>query len=626
MEKLITGSECCVPLPLEPIQSIISSYDRSVLLETQRFDSENYLSYLFFQPVKLITCFGLDGIERCFQQLEKFLDMGYWAAGFFSYEMGYAWEDFKAIKKSAFPLIWLGIFNTPLIFDHLKGEFLSAPSGIKKGIKQNTQGLKYRISKVTLNEELPGYIRNILRIKDYIARGLTYQVNYTMKCRFKFQGSSLALYKDLRQTQPVAYSSFIRDRRFSLLSFSPELFFRKDGGSIRVRPMKGTICRGRTEAEDGIRARALKASQKDRSENVMIVDLLRNDLGRISRAGGVKTLNLYSVEKYKTLFQMTSTIQAKLQGSPSLYEIFRSIFPSGSVTGAPKIKTMEIIRKLEREERRVYTGAIGLFKPNRDAVFNVAIRTILLKGESGEMGIGSGIVYDSDPENEYDECRLKARFFTQKKNDFQLIETMRWSKRNGFFLLSEHLARLESSAGYFHFSFDRNMFKEQLKKAAGNLDAAFVYKVRLLLFPSGKLRIGYRRMQRKQKKAIPLVGFAEKKTNSEDTALYHKTTNRMLYDLEYRKARARGFYDVLFENQHGEVTEGAISNIFIRKGNVFYTPPVSCGLLKGVYRQYLIKTRSPAVRERVLRRSDLYQADAVYLTNAVRGMTRVRLF
>jgi para-aminobenzoate synthetase/4-amino-4-deoxychorismate lyase len=473
---------------------------------------------------------------------------------------------------------------------------------------------------------LPEYARNIQRIKEYIAQGLTYQVNYTIKCRFKFQGSSFSLYKNLRNAQPVAYSSFIRDRQFSLLSFSPELFFRKKGELIKVTPMKGTISRGKTEKEDRFKMWALKASQKDRSENVMIVDLLRNDLGRISEVGSVRTVRLYKVEKYKTLFQLTSTIQARLEGNPSVYEIFKSIFPSGSVTGAPKIKTMEIIRELERKERRVYTGAIGFFKPNRDAVFNVAIRTLLLRGGSGEMGIGSGIVYDSDPEKEYRECQLKALFFTQRQKEFQLIETMRWSKRSGFFLLPYHLTRLKSSAGYFNFSFNAKRIKQRLSRISRDFNPAFTYRVRLLLFSSGDVSINYQRIKRLPKKEIPRVTFTRKKTNSQDIAFYHKTTDRRIYDQEYQRAKSKGFYEVIFENERNEITEGTISNIFIRQGKIYYTPPTSCGLLNGVYRQYLMQKKTPPVKERVLRRSDLCQADAIYLTNAVRGMTRVRLF
>ena len=642
---------------IKQIEPILLSQDRFVLLETQRFDQDNYLSYLFLNPITIITCFNLDAVSEAFVKLEAFLDEGYWAAGFFSYEMGYAWEDFEIKKRFPFPLIWLGIFKTPLIFNHRKGRILDIPPS------QNFwPGGRYRIEGIRLNEKLSEYVRNIQRIKDYIARGLTYQVNYTIKCKFKFQGSSFSLYKDLRNTQPVSYAAFIKDRQFSLLSFSPELFFRKKGRIITVRPMKGTISRGRTEQEDKIQIKRLKQSLKDRSENVMIVDLLRNDLGRVSQAGSVRVAKLYTVERYKTLFQMTSTIQAKLKSNLSLYELFKSIFPSGSVTGAPKIKTMQIIRQLEKQERRVYTGAIGFFKPDRDAVFNVAIRTLLLEGGCGEMGIGSGIVYDSESQKEYKECQLKALFFTpldkhkrqdeqhyltgftKKTSEFPLIETMRWSKRTGFFLLSYHLDRLKSSAAYFNFSFNQEEIKQRLKRISRYLNPDFAYpvrpkhprgkikvrsngayRVRLLLSERGEVDLSYRRIKVSRKSTQPRITFAKARTNSQDIFLYHKTTNRRLYDEEYRRAKRAGFFEVIFENERSEITEGAISNIFIRKGKMYYTPPVNCGLLCGVYRRYFIRKQAPFVRQKILKRQDLYEADAIYLTNAVRGITRVRL-
>lgn len=259
---------------IDQLQPILVNKDRFILLETRRIDQENYSSYLFSDPVAIITCLELDKISQTFQKLEAFLDEGYWSAGFFSYELGYGWEKFKTRKGFPFPLVWLGIFKQPLIFSHLEGKFLS-PLPESLSVEKITPSSKYQIKGIRLNEKLSEYVRNIQRIKDNIAQGLTYQVNYTIKCKFRFQGSDLSLYKNLCETQPVNYTAFIRDKRFSLLSFSPELFFRKQGRLITVRPMKGTISRGRTEKEDNFQMRRLKASHKDRSENVMIVDLHR---------------------------------------------------------------------------------------------------------------------------------------------------------------------------------------------------------------------------------------------------------------------------------------------------------------------------------------------------------------
>ncbi len=613
MKRLIKLNES---FPIEQIWPSLVKKSRFVLLETQRTDHTNHLSYLFAEPVSLINCSRLDKIPQAFAQLEAFLDSGYWAAGFFSYEAGYAWEHYKGKTDFNFPLIWLGIFKPPLIFDHFNPDRVN---------KINEFG-KYQIKNIRLSQAQNRYTQNIHRIKEYIAQGLTYQVNCTFKCKFGFKGSDFALYNNLRRQQTVAYASFIRDKRFSLVSSSPELFFRKEGSSITVRPMKGTISRGRTCEEDLVQARRLKASAKDRSENLMIVDLLRNDLGRISEIGSVKVPKLYEIEKYETLFQMTSTIKSRLKPGVSFHELFRSLFPSGSVTGAPKIKTMDIIKGMEQEERKAYTGAIGFIQPNRDAVFNVAIRTILLSGTRGEMGIGSGIVYDSDAGKEYAECKLKASFFTDTRQDLELIETIRWSKRGGLFLISYHLERLALSAKYFNFVFDRKDVVNKLRQLTKRFNPDYSYKIRLLLSAYGKVTLSYARITKTARLSIPRVTFADNKTNSKEVSLYHKTTNRQLYDRQLRAARKKGFFDIIFENENSEATEGAISNVFIRKGSRYYTPPLNCGLLNGVYRRYFIERNRHLVKQAILKRKDLYQADAVYLSNSVRGLIRVKLY
>lgn len=616
--------------PHKPPQPAILNNQNFILLETQKTDCENYLSYLFLKPQASLVCFNLEEAEKTFAQLEGFLKRGFWAAGFFSYELGYGFEEFVSKKKFPFPLIWLKIFKPPLIFDYRRTK---APAGRLQFLHQDCAASNYRISDIKFNEILADYVSNIKQIKNYISRGLTYQVNYTLKCKFKFQGSALDFYRQLRCQQPVAYAGLIKDSGFCLLSFSPELFFRKQGQCLYVRPMKGTIARGGSADEDRRQMQRLRASAKDQSENIMVVDLLRNDLGRICRAHSIKARRLYAIEKYKSLFQMTSTIQAKLKPGTSFYELFRCLFPSGSVTGAPKIKTMEIIRNLESEERRVYTGAIGFFKPNRDAVFNVAIRTLLIEKGSAEMGIGSGIVYDSDPIKEYKECKLKALFLTSlaankrrdKAKGFCLIETMRWSKAKGFFLLRLHLQRLKSSAAYFGFPFEQAKIMRELRKATRQLDSHCAHRVRFLLSASGAIKVACRRIKKTSRKYLPQVTFAKKKTDSRQVLLRHKTTRRRLYDAEYQKAKAAGFFDVIFENEKGEISEGAISNIFIRKGKVYYTPPLGAGVLDGTFRRHFIEKKAACIRQIPLRRNDLFSADAVYLTNAVRGMVRVSL-
>jgi para-aminobenzoate synthetase / 4-amino-4-deoxychorismate lyase len=404
-------------LPFKNTFSFLADKEPFALLETTRCDPENFFSYLFWEPDGKIETNSYSDLPVFFNQIESLLDAGYYLTGFFSYEAGNSFNVGGGFIRPAgrinatptIPLARFYLFRKPLIFNHQSGLFTGG--SLPKGSKFPES---YTLKKPRLNVNFAEYQKNIKRIKKLIAAGDTYQVNYTLKCKFDFSGSSFGLYRDLRERQTVAYSAFIKDRDFSLLSFSPELFFRKSGRKIIVRPMKGTISRKKDACRDKRQIQLLEQSPKERSENVMIVDLLRSDLGRVSEVGTVRTDSLFDIEEYETLFQMTSTVSGVLKENLSFKNLFEAIFPSGSVTGAPKIRTMEIIRELEKEERGVYTGAVGVFFPNRDAVFNVAIRTLLITGKEGEMGIGGGITFDSDTRREYDECKLKALFLTEK--------------------------------------------------------------------------------------------------------------------------------------------------------------------------------------------------------------------
>ncbi|MDI6783757.1 MAG: aminodeoxychorismate synthase component I, partial [bacterium] len=361
--------------------------------------------------------------------------------------------------------------------------------------------------------------------------GHTYQVNYTYKERFRFQGSPAGLYSDLRKKQSVPYSAFINVDPYYIISFSPELFFRKQGDRMTVQPMKGTSARGRYLLEDRTQIERLKKDSKNRSENLMIVDLLRNDLGKISQVGSVRVERLFEVIKYPTLLQMTSTITSQLAPNVEFSEIFRSLFPSGSVTGAPKIRTMELIRELEPEPRGIYTGSIGYITPEKTAVFNVAIRTVVIDRSKNcaELGIGSGIVYDSDPFSEKQECQMKAKFLTTAVVEFDLIETMLWTPDGDYFLLDLHLRRLSSSAAYFGFRYQQNSIRARL----GELKRCFCakpYRARLRLAKDGEIEITYAELE-------PLEGelkvlFSPWVTSSSDVFLFHKTTERQVYEQE----------------------------------------------------------------------------------------------
>ncbi len=609
-----------------------------VFLETTKRDVPNRFSYIFVQPVDVIKCYRIEKIRDAFRQLESYLNSGYYAAGFFSYEMGYGFENLYQTKRNyKFPLMWLGIFKERIVLPsptpHLnpppqrgeerKNSYSSHLMGEEVG--RGEGGGNYKIKNLRLNVTKKDYLGFIDKIKDFIRAGETYQVNYTMKYKFDFEGSPYKLYQTLRNNQSVSYSAFIKTKDFKVLSFSPELFFRKKGDEISVKPMKGTIERGRNTKEDRINKNKLKFDIKNNAENIMIVDLLRNDLGVVSRTGTVKVPAIFTVEKYETLFQMTSTVKSRLRKNLSLYQLFSAIFPSGSVTGAPKIRTMQIIKELEKEERKVYTGAVGFFTPEKRAVFNVAIRTLLLEGKRAEMGIGSGIVQDSDAVSEYEECKLKGEFLVNPRPEFQLIETMLWSKKTGFFLLQEHLQRLKESALYFNFHYNRKHLRTLLSKLRKQFNPESFYKIRLLLDKGGVVDVRHQKLagliNQAPTKTIIISKF---RTNSKNIFLQHKTTNRRLYDEQYKKYKKLGYYDVLFCNEKGEITEGAISNIFIKKGRFYDTPPLACGLLNGVYRQYLLR-KKPNFREKVLTLRELKNAEQVYLVNSVRGMQKVDL-
>ncbi len=352
------------------------------------------------------------------------------------------------------------------MFDHRTGKFEGRPPD--EPMAENAQpGQSFEIRNLRLGITVESYAQKIAAIQEYIRSGDTYQVNFTDTLHFDFSGSPEAMFAALSASQPVPYSAFLHGENWHILSFSPELFFRVKDRRIVTRPMKGTARRGADIAEDEAIAEWLQNDSKNRSENVMIVDLMRNDLGRICEYGSVKVERLFAVEKYETLFQMVSEVSGTLRTGVRYSDIFESLFPCGSVTGAPKHRTMEIIRQLERGPRGVYTGAIGFFSPAREAVFNVPIRTVVLQNNHGEMGVGSGIVIDSQAEDEYRECLLKSEFLTSRDEPFQLLESILWN--DGYSLLPLHLERMESSAAYFGFNFDREAILAALEEESKQL-------------------------------------------------------------------------------------------------------------------------------------------------------------
>ncbi len=396
----------------------------------------------------------------------------------------------------------------------------------------------------------------------------------------------------------------------------------QEGGKRRIttQPMKGTARRGRTTAEDREIADRLASDPKNCAENVMIVDLIRNDLGRICAFGSVRVEKLFDVERYPTLWQMTSTVTGELRPDIGYEEIFRALFPCGSITGAPKIRAMQLIAQIEDSPRGIYTGAIGFFSQEQ-TVFNVAIRTLVLENGKASMGVGGGIVIDSEPSAEFRECQLKAEFLTRSPEPFSLIESMLWN--GGYPLIDLHLDRLADSADYFGFECDKVAIRAALLGEATRFPDQRPRKVRLLLDCDGAVRIEAEIIP-DLSSAGPAFASASPPNALTQTIAFSSTRLQIasLYDSAFAAASSAGFADALFFNTRGELTEGAISNVFIEEGGHWYTPPLSCGVLPGVYRRYLLESR-PEIEEKILTLDDVKSADAVYICNAVRGLRRV---
>lgn len=634
---------------LDRLLRLLADEESFVFLESARVTPENHRSLLFLRPSKLLIMQPCESVADFFAAIEQELSQGHHLAGWFAYELGYLLESRlrPLLPEGDRPLAVLGVFPPPLIYNHTLGRCLKIIPWEPRDNQPLSSSLstcspltkpELAANKPRLNLEESQYLQQVEQIKNHIAAGDTYQVNYTIKQEFPYQGSAAALYRTLRRNQRVSYAAWLKLNGENTLSFSPELFLRRKDRHCTVRPMKGTCRRGLTAEEDVKMATFLRNDEKNRSENVMIVDLLRNDLGRICRPGTVKTTQLFTTESYETLHQMTSTIQGELYNNLNLAEIFQALFPCGSVTGAPKIRTMEIIRELEKEPRGVYTGAIGFISPQNEMVFNVPIRTVCLRDGLATMGIGSGIVNDSDPQREWQECQLKGQFLSQPIPSFVLIETMLWQPEYGYHFLDLHLERLLTSATRLSFVADLAEIQELLVAEATTFTEA--RRVRLSLAKDGTLDLthaifsdqpcffSWEELPTAEGRELPVVTIATQPVDPDQPLLYHKTNSRAIrefYDGQRQKALAAGYHDVLFINTRGEVSEGAISNIFIRKGGQLLTPPLSSGLLNGVLRRHLLSLKHPPLREKTIYIQDLREAEAIYIGNSLRGLSQVRL-
>lgn len=586
-------------------------------------------SLLFQNPDSIVSVQRVEGIHPALASLDAARSKGKWIAGWLAYEAAAAFEPrlaHIAKTKAPEPLLWFGIFDAPKVLNpDAVGDFLTKSSGIP----QPGTGLDSRASGIGQSE----YYAAIERILNYLAAGDAYQINHTFDLMFEYGGDPRHLYACLRQTQPVEFGAYIETGEHFLLSRSPELFIRKTGSRIETRPMKGTAPRGQTLFEDQQQCRALAADQKSQAENLMIVDLLRNDLSRIADPGSVSVTKLFEIERYQTLLQMTSTVEANRSAPITLSQVFGALFPCGSVTGAPKIRAMEIIHELEGRPRGVYTGAIGYAGPtggeagNDRFCFNVPIRTMVMDQQGrARMGIGAGIVADSNPETEYDECLLKARFLETGPDTFDLIETLGWSKATGFKRLDRHLTRLQKSAEQFGFVYKDAQVRDALKAAIrhmSNSDSApGTIRVRVLLAASGHATATASETVCEvtdPEIAKPVVLCPHPYPRS-DPLLRHKTTRRQAYDAALSTVRESNpeCLDVLFINEKGELAEGSYTNVFVERDGALVTPPLQCGLLPGVLRAELIDTGK--VSEAVLALADLRETDRIFIGNSLRGL------
>lgn len=569
-------------------------------------------SYLFLKPKEIVTIKSLRNIDKKLTQIDKLIEKGFVGYSLMNYEAGYLFEKSlnKYLPKNE---------NLIQFFFYDKNDLIK----IKSNKIEFDNSDKFQIKNFNLNTSKNEFLKSIKRIKSYIEEGDTYQVNYTIKGKFNFEGSYSGLISNLIFNQSAQYISVINHSQDIIISLSPELFFEIEKKKIISKPMKGTSKRGIEPAVDSLIKYELEKSEKNRAENVMIVDLIRNDLGRISKYGSVKVKNLFEVEKYESVYQMLSTIESKLRKNIKLSDVIKNIYPCGSITGAPKIRTMEIINELEKEPRGIYTGGIGLIR-NDKISFNVPIRTLTINKKSGkgEIGLGSGIVWDSIASEEYEETKLKGKFLSQPEKPFEIFETM-LLKDSKIFLLDEHLNRLQQSAEYFLFKFDKRNIEAQCYKIIKNIDAKS-YRLRISLNKFGKLSYSLSILSELSKNIDVII--STNRINSKNKFQYFKTTNRNLYKREHKKYSSKRFFDVIYLNEFNEVSEGAITNIFVYKNDVISTPPLSAGILPGVFRKQLLKNNS-MIRERRLHINDLIDADKLILTNLLRGEVNVnRLF
>ena len=554
---------------------------------------------IFTDAIKELKTKDIKEVKPLLDELEAYQNEGYYAVGYVSYEAAPAFEiKFQVIDGPLMSeyLLYFTVHETvqtepiPLTYD---------PITLPKSWQELTSAEEYKAA--------------IEHIHHHIRQGDTYQVNYTVQLQQNLTADPFVIYNRLVVEQNAHYNAFIQHDDVSIISISPELFFKKDGDKLTTRPMKGTTNRGLTTETDLAQARWLAQDQKNRSENMMIVDLLRNDMNRISKIGSEDVKSLCQVEQYSTVWQMTSTIETQLLTNRSLCDVFQALFPCGSITGAPKIATMEIIKKVEKQPRGVYCGAIGILVPQGPSIFNVAIRTLQMEETKAIYGVGGGITWDSNWESEYEETKQKAAVLYRQNPKFDLISTGRIHQGKLLFL-EEHIKRLQESSRYFDYPFNAEKAHNQATALCQSLDLNTDYRLKLSLKKDGELKFEHSQLTNLSDDFCQ-ARLVEQRHPLDSPYTFFKTSYRPHLSIE--------LHEQIYYNHEGQLLETSIGNIVLKIEDQLYTPPVHLGLLNGIYRQSLIAENK--LKEKVLTVKDLKQAQAIYGCNAVRGLYELKV-
>lgn len=569
-------------------------------------NQQNAIRAYFSDPTEILMAHEIDQVQAVLEKVDAYSRQGFWCVGYLRYEAAPAFDHAFVVhhrKNKTLPLAYFGIFQQA--------------RALTEAVEFSASNAHYQ---VTWNKTIgkAEFEAQMQKIHEAIAAGDFYQVNYTSNMHGELKGDSIALFKAMHQAQPHAYAAYIQNEYEEVLSVSPELFFELKQGHILVRPMKGTAARGANTQEDDLRKTQLRASAKEQAENVMIVDLIRNDLSRIAKPHSVKVNHLFKIQTLPTLFQMVSDVEADLQDNLGTKEVMQALFPCGSITGAPKVMAMKMIHQIEPEERGVYCGTVGVVRPGGDATFNVAIRTVTLQKNQAHCGIGSGITFDAKSDGEWQEWRHKRAFLERSSQSFSLLETMRFYQGE-IYHQNLHLQRMQKAAQHFGFDFELGKIEHQLQKEKA-VWGPEPQRIRLLLDQKGLCHIETYPLNPSPE--VALVAWADSAFEMADSEFVRfKTTHRSHYD-QYSPQQSH-LFDTLLYNPNGEITEFTRGNVAVLMDGVWYTPPLSCGLLNGIERQYLLEKGQ--LKEKILYRKDVEQAQGMAFLNSLRGWVMAQL-